>query len=1245
MSIGRTSLLATLIAAASVAGPLQAQQTDIIRGLVTSEDGRTIENAVIGATSIPNNVSKNTKADKNGRFNIAFPNGEGDYWISVSMIGFSPRRFELKRVADEEILIADVKLARMTPVLDAVKVIADRARPNRNDPGDITGTEKSVGNAAVDVTQAGNIAAMAAALPGVQLIPGADGNPDQFSVFGLGGDQNSSTLNGLGFGGGDIPRDASTRTSLGTNPWDVARGGFSGGQFSVRTQSGSNFSSRGLSGFLNAPPLEWTDRAGRSAGAEFTSFSLGAATSGPVAEDRTFYSAGYQLDRRFSDQQNLTSADQLALRTAGVARDSVTRLNSILGSAGVPVAVSGLPTARVNDRGSFLAALDFSPPASTSGQALNITASGSFNRLSSPFSQVTALPTIDARRTSWVGSLQGRHTTYLGAGILTESSLGVSRTRTYTEPYLVLPTGLVRVGSTLDDGSMAIAGLAFGGGPTQATSNTGTTIGAQNQLSWFSLNNKHRIKLTTDLRYERYSQDLTTTRLGTFMYNSLADLEGGRPAVFTRLLSPRVRNGDEVVAGMAFGDSYRPTKDVQIQYGVRFDGNRFLTSPSANPAVRQAFGVDNDVAPNRLYVSPRVGFSWTYGQAAQLAIANGFARGPRAVVRGGIGFFQGTPSAQLIGPAISSTGLPGSIQQLTCVGTAVPTPDWRSYLLDAGSIPSECADGTSGTGFASRAPNVALFDPSYVAPRSVRANLNWNGAVLRRFTATIDGMYSRNLKQAGLVDLNFNPATRFTLATEGGRPVYVLPGSIVPTTGAIAVQDARLSPDFAYVTQQRSNLESASRQLILGLRPLSFSTRFSWEVGYVYAKTRDMVTGFASTAGDPRVREWARSPFDTRHQVVYNLSYNFFDWFPVSISGWFRSGRPFTPLVAGDVNGDGYANDRAFVFDPATSSLDPVAASGLKALLESGSPAARACLAKQLGQLARRNSCESPWSSSSNLNIAINPLKLRLPQRLNVSLFVNNALGAADLLLHGENKRRGWGQTITPDQSLLFVRGFDPSTQRFRYEVNPRFGATRLTQTLNRNPVVVTAMVRIDVGLPRERQLLTRSLNQGRVREGAKATDQELRGMSGALIPPNPMALALQQADSLDLTRKQADSLAVLNRAYTIRLDSIWTSVAKFLATLPDGYDRADAYRRYRQARQVTVDMLITIVPSVRGLLTPQQLRKLPPFIMSSLDTRYLAFVRSSTIGGANMGILGMLAQMNAMGSASVDAGTVMIHR
>ena len=117
------------------------------------------------------------------------------------------------------------------------------------------------------------------------------------------------------------------------------------------------------------------------------------------------------------------------------------------------------------------------------------------------------------------------------------------------------------------------------------------------------------------------------------------------------------------------------------------------------------------------------------------------------------------------------------------------------------------------------------------------------------------------------------------------------------------------------------------------------------------------------------------------------------------------------------------------------------------------------------------------------------------------------------------------------------------------------------------------------------------------------------------------MSLLLRQSDTLELTGPQADSLATMNRAYTISVDSIWTGVAKDLAALPNHYDQDLAYDRYKHAREATVDRLIALAPRIRALLTPDQLRKLPPLVASYLDTRYLAGIRSGTQGNTGGGV------------------------
>ena len=136
----------------------------------------------------------------------------------------------------------------------------------------------------------------------------------------------------------------------------------------------------------------------------------------------------------------------------------------------------------------------------------------------------------------------------------------------------------------------------------------------------------------------------------------------------------------------------------------------------------------------------------------------------------------------------------------------------------------------------------------------------------------------------------------------------------------------------------------------------------------------------------------------------------------------------------------------------------------------------------------------------------------------------------------------------------------------------------------------------------------------------------------------NPMAQILRQQDSLQLTGPQADSIATMNRQFLIRQVAIWAPVVKEFSKLDDRYDQDIAYNRYRKAREASIDLLRTMAPAIRGLLTDEQRRKLPPIVASHLDLRYLSSIRSGTVGGGQFGgfVSGGMNAVPAAGGATI---------
>lgn len=1213
---GTYALLCPIIGMLLMATGLHAQVTaDVIRGRVTSSEGQPIVGARVTAVSYFGGITKETRTNRDGRYSLTYPNGEGDYWISFAAIGYTAQRIQVRRNADEEVLVADIKLSA-AQMLQTVTTTANAARtpPPRSEntfQSDISGADRFLGTQGLSPDQAGNLAAMAAGTPGVQLIPGVDGNPDRFSMFGLDPNQNNATLNGQQSGLSNLPRDAAVNTQLRAG-YDVANGGFSGGQIAVTTQSGTNYIARNLSSVFNAPQAQFNDAVGMASAYRF--ISIGGRASGPIVMDKDFYNVSFQFDQRDQRLPTLLSSVPTLFQSAGVSADSAQRLRQILGNQRIPLTAGGLGRTSPRTNASLLGAFDWAPKSPTSGHAFTLSVNGSFSNAGPQFQATTQTPTALSESQSTSLGAQLRHTNYFNNGVLTESMVSASYNRSENAPYLDAAGGTVLVTSTLPDGSNATRSLTFGGGLNAGTT-SGTSYSARNMLSWVSTNNKHRLKLITEARLEESASDRAFNLRGRFTYQSLADLEAGVPSSYSRNLNTVQQSGRALVGALALGDAWRPTANVQVQYGVRADGNHFLDRPALNAALDSLLGLRNTPVPNRVYLSPRLGFSWLYGTAAQIPFGEGFARGPRATIRGGIGLFQNVRGPDLVSNALANTGLASAQQQLTCTGAATPGADW-DVLLGQGLVPGACADGTGATLFSNNTPSITMFAPGFVQERSLRSNLGWTGLAFdNRYNLTLNLQGALNFSQPDFVDRNFRDGQVFTLADEAGRPVYVAPGNIDAASGLIASRAARRSTAFTSVQEQRSDLQSRSMQLTASLAPFTFGARrFRWSATYNYLYLTQEYRGFSNTAGDPLAIAW-NTAAQPRHDINYSLSYTLGNIVTFNWIGRLQSGQRFTPMISHDVNGDGRANDRAFVFAPGAAT-DPTLGSAMQQLLDQGSPFVRRCLRSQLGRLADRHSCTGPWTAaSSQLRIVPNPSTVRLPQRTTLTLTLSNPLAAADLLFNGESGLRGWGQPPVIDQSLLFVRGFDQSTQRFRYDVNQRFGATRVQQVASRAPAVLTLQMSVNLAPTRDWQNLDQQLARGRTRAGTKMTEASVRQMSPQIFP-NVMARLLQVGERIHLTRVQADSLATMSRRYTRLVDSVWTPAAKYLASLPKDYDKREAQRRLVEAREVAVSYLITAVPNVRRLLTKGQLRVMDNSIVQQLEPRYLELLRAGQVGG-----------------------------
>jgi hypothetical protein len=1243
------AILAALLCSPSVAALAQTGGgTEIIVGRVIDTDGNPVVGARVEATSIETQTTRGRTTNDRGQFTILFPDGSGQYRVVARAIGFAPATQTVIRQSDEDRLEVTLRMTRSTQSLDRVVISANRGPLQSNADRPTPGTQERVltGDQLYRLpVDASDPAALAGLTAGVVTMGGTDSTSSAFSVAGQRVDQNQVTLDGLSFGTGAVPQEAVRTSRVVTSTYDVARGQFTGGQVASTTRSGTNDVQGSLGYDLRTPEMQFYDEESVQFGQPYTQNQYSFGLGGPIRKDRVFWFASAQFRARSDGLQSLLSGNDVIFQRFGVAPDSAQRFLDLVEAYGLPARVDGIPSRRLSENLSTLTRVDW---VLSDKHTLTLRGDWRFGVQDGQRISALSVPHAGGDLNSLGGGALVSLISQFDNGLINEFRVyGAIDTRD-SRPYLVAPAGRVQVISDFDDGSTSVSALTFGGNGALPQDIANDQIETTNELSYISNDGAHRVKLGGLVNLSRYDQDFATNRSGTFTYNSLADLENNVPAQFTRTLAPTERSGGIWNSALYLGDTWRVSRAFQLTYGMRLEHTAYEGEPRYNPAVEARFGRRTDVFPSETHASPRVGFTWTLGLPASGAAgapgrgaggpggapAAGFpgggggrggmgggagpmAGGPFAglattIIRGGIGEFRGRAPSGLFTGAIDATGLPGAESQLVCVGTNVPTPDWSGYAADPTTIPSVCVDGGGGSPTPTQRPNVTTFDSDFASPRSWRASLGVQRRLFERLNVSLDLSYALGIALYGVRDLNFDATPAFTLAAEGGRPVFVDAAAIVPSTGVVNNLGSRRESDYGSVFAVGSGLRSDTRQATLAVNGF-LRNGMLLSASYTFARSRDQSSfsccnaaqAFASptTAADPNATPWGTSDLERRHVVVTTVTMPLHPSVELTLIGRATSGQPYTPRVANDINGDGARNDRAFIFDPAATA-DPVVAAGMTNLLANASDAVRECLESQFGAIADRNSCRAPWFPSLDVRLNYRPDRFGLKRNLMVSVQLVNPLAGLDRLLNGDDQQ-GWGQPRRIDPNLLYVTGFDPGTQSFRYTVNERFGDATGTGAAGRgvgqqlNPFQLALQMRYTIGQDRTRQAMLAAQQAARGGRGGGGGGAPDVGGLVRRFAQNPFQQTLALRDSLGLDSVQVSRLEALREAHDGQVNTLAAAVSERVARIGNNADPQAMMQVMREPLADAQRLQREALAALRAALTPAQWEKLPPRIKS----------------------------------------------
>lgn len=1140
----RPLALALLLLAAADASAAAQERADTVRGRVVDAAGAPVARAEVSVRSARTLVLRTTLTGADGRWRVTFPAPSDAYEVSVRRIGKAPARLRAVRLGPGPVDAPDAVLADLPLALEGITASGRRPPPVMSGPGgDRLPHEPSAAQTwdPGDETRLsrGELDASAALAPGATVLD--DG---RVSVGGLAPGQNAFRLNGLSFGGARIPELAGLHGYATTQTADASRGGFGGGEVTVGLMTGHYQDPQlSLRLFSSEPALQLAGPAGGPA-PRYREGRASAAFLAGLLGQRASLSVAADVQRRTTPVVTALSGDA-SLRAAGVAPDSLARLTAILASLGVPAAAGGVPGRQSLEQANVLATLGIHRLLPGVEGTAHLQADRA--RRSPLGLAPTVLPSAGGRADEGGINAGAQLQALTRGGFLHEAGLVFDRRARRSSPYLALPGAAVRIASDLGEGGAALSSLRFGGRGGAARAETSFWEGRW-QLRWKTLDERHQRTAGVEAGTYAHRETSEGDRLGTFVFGSLADLQAGRPASFTRSLG--VLEGDaRVWSGALYAENlFRPSERVEVRMGARVEGALPAGVGARSREAEAAFGGRTGRVPGEVALVPRFGFSWR--SAPGLA---GRGRPPFGALSGALTLERDwlDPAAEL-GRALPG----GAARVLRCAGDAAPAPEWPAYMDDPAAIPDACLAGATGSADAAAgaAPGVALYDDGYRAPRAWKASLRWSGRVPvpsptpGGVRLSLEALRVRGTHQPSVRDANLLADPRFTLADEGGRPVFAPASAFDPRTGAVALEPSRRLGAFGRAMELRSDGATDTWSLTVGVSPHRVDHhRPRYSLAYTWSRGRTRERGFdgAGTAGDPAALAWARSTRVAEHALHGFVDVPVRGGLSLRLAGRAQSGLPYTPLVLGDVNGDGDAfNDAAFVFDPARTA-DPALAEGMRALLAGARGATRRCLERSLGRAALPASCAGAWTASLDAELVAS---VPTPSGRGGALIVRarNLPGGLDHLLHGASGRRGWGDRAAVDPVLLSARGFDPVGRRFLYDVNGRFGAGAAAAR-PRTPFVVEVVASVTVGRSHPHVAVSQLAHALRA-DAPTAADSSRELAFWLRTPVNPAGhLVRHSADALLLTPAQARALEAIEAAFDSQAAALVAEPLRYL--------------------------------------------------------------------------------------------------
>jgi hypothetical protein len=925
MKIGVTRLMSiAMLLLWSLAAAAQ-ETTSEIQGVVSDPAGNGLAGATIVAKHLPTGTTYSTSTRKDGRYNLANVRVGGPYQVAVSFVGFREETQSDITLTLGTAFKADFNLQTASSTLTEV-VVATR-RSDKVFSKSRTGSAEVINRQQIERLPTINRSIQ----DFTRLTPTANG----LGFAGKSSSYNNLTVNGASFNntfglsgtlGGQtnsqpISLDALDQIQVNIAPYDVTLGNFTGAGINSVTRSGTNEFKGTVYYYWKNPELT-----GRRVGTTkltkqpFDFSNIGASIGAPIVRDKLFIFVSAERERQSQPATSLAASrngssgigisqaraeDLEALRNflrtkynyeAGAFEGYNFETNSDKVTVRLDWNINRKHTFNVNY---YYLRSDRNIPPSNSGAPNN---SRQPSTTAMPFFSSSYI--INNNFDIIIAELNSRFSNKVS----NKFQVGYNKLRDFrSSPGSVFP--LVDI-----ENGFGSSFTSFGFEPFTAFNTLNTDTWQLNDILTL-FKGKHTLTIGTQNTLNKFRNGFAPNYYGAYTFASLADFY--RSANDTGLaryaksyeLRYSARKGGEFpyadISALQLGffvqDRWNITNNLVITAGLRADipifEDKFNDNTNADALVyRDGLRIKTGEAPETSVLwSPRAGFNWD------------IKGDKKTQLRGGLGVFAGAPPFVWISNQASNNGVDfGSFRRTLANKDSVKFNDDVDALRPA--------NGAANTSY-----NLAVTAKDFKFPQLFRANLAVDRKLPLDITATLEGIFSKEINAVYHQNINL-PSAGTALVGSDKRLRYSATRIYAGAGGESAA-----NPNITDAILMRNTSKGYTYNITLQLQR-NVKNLYTM-VAYSYGDSRSVNDGGSiaqsiwrdrQVSGDPNADVSSYSNFYQPHRVVAAAFYRkeYAKFFATSIGLTFEAspGGTASYVYSGDLNNDGLtSNDLIYV--------------------------------------------------------------------------------------------------------------------------------------------------------------------------------------------------------------------------------------------------------------------------------------------------------------------------------------------